>query len=104
MYVFNTPIQFDCYYSALSRNGAWVDRNGQRQSYFAGNGASGNEWEDNNDYLDYGWSDSIHGICDCGLSKSCYNHPNTPENFCQCDSRDVVERSDFGFINNTVSL
>ena len=49
-------------------------------------------------------NDMIHGICACGFSKSCYNLPNTPENFCQCDSRDVVERSDFGFINDTVSL
>ena len=75
--------------------GAWIDRSGERQTYFSG--------------ANYGQK-----LCACALeeptdnsttkSNNCFSHPFGPEKKCNCDISDTNLRHDKGYITNMVSL
>jgi hypothetical protein len=76
-------IHFSCYLSRISKNASWIDRHGDRQTYFTG--------------AHYG-----KNICDCMVRNDCFSLAHV--NQCNCDNADTISRHDSGRITNMVKL
>merc|ERR1712002_943226 len=51
--------------------------------------------------IDVSWTNQLYGpTCPCSIEKSCAN----PKNTCNCDSNDLVWRSDEGYITDRTVL
>ena len=79
-------LQFDCFFSQLTLYGSWLNKYGDRRTYF-----SGNEGEN---------------TCECGQAdpNECYKRPHeTQEHNCNCDANQPISIKDSGVISNKVN-
>ena len=72
-------VWFSCYSTKLTNHAAWTDGKGKIQEYFT------------NDFTN---------ICDCYQNESCFSLFG--DNYCNCDTGDIVQREDVLRITNKV--
>ena len=78
-------IDFDCLHAPISDFGSWIDRNGERQTYFTG-------------------SNFGEKICGCSENSTCKYSPK--EALCNCDHGTHTEEwlEDSGYVTNSSAL